>query len=69
LKAAFSKDVTLATSRLYDANFDMAIGLVAEGKVKLREIVTHRVTLEDVPALLGRIIDGEESAIKVMITP
>ena len=69
LKVAFSKDVTLATSRLYDANFDVAIRLVAEGKIKLKEIVTHRVALEDAPGLLGRIIDGKESAIKVVITP
>jgi 2-desacetyl-2-hydroxyethyl bacteriochlorophyllide A dehydrogenase len=68
LKVAFSKDVTLATSRLYDSNFDVAIGLVAGRKLKLTEIITHRVTLDEAPELLLRLIDGKEKAIKVMIS-
>ena len=68
LKVAFSKDVTLATSRLYDANFDVAIRLVAEGKLRLTDIITHRVTLDEAPALLLSLIDGKEKAIKVMIS-
>lgn len=69
LKVAFSKDVLLATSRLYDADFDLAIQLVAQGQVRIRELITHRVTLEQAPALIFRIIDGLEQAIKVMISP
>jgi len=68
LKVAFSKDVTLATSRLYNANFDVAIRLVAEGKLRLTDIITHRVTLDEAPALLLSLIDGKEKAIKVMIS-
>ena len=67
LKVAFSKDVTLATSRLYDADFETAIRLVAENRIRLKEIITHRVKLEDAPALILRLIDGAEKAIKVMI--
>lgn len=68
LKVAFSKDVTLATSRLYDANFDAAIELVSSGKVRVKDIITHRVKLAEAPELISRIIDGRESAIKVMIS-
>lgn len=68
LKVAFSKDVTLSTSRLYDANFDLAIKLVAERKLRLTDIITHRVTLDEAPALLLDLIDGKKKAIKVMIS-
>jgi len=69
LKAAFAKDVTLATSRLYDSDFETAIRLVADGRVRVKDLITHRVGLAAAPALLGRIIDGTEAAIKVMISP
>jgi L-gulonate 5-dehydrogenase len=69
LKAAFAKDVVLATSRLYDADFDLAIRLTAEGKVRPQELITHRVTLAEAPALISRVLNGQEQAIKVMISP
>ncbi len=68
LKVAFSKDVTLATSRLYDSNFDVAMRLVADRKLRLTDLITHRVTLDEAPDLLLRLIDGKEKAIKVMIS-
>ena len=68
LRGAFSKDVTLATSRLYDADFGPAVELVAEGRVKVKEIITHRTKLAEAPALIGRILAGQEEAIKVMIS-
>jgi 2-desacetyl-2-hydroxyethyl bacteriochlorophyllide A dehydrogenase len=69
LKAAFSKDVALATSRLYDADFELATELAASGRVRVKELITHRVSLEQAPALILRILDGLEPAIKVMISP
>ncbi|MEK7407110.1 MAG: zinc-binding dehydrogenase [Acidobacteriota bacterium] len=69
LKVAFSKDVSLITCRLYGADFDLAIRLVAESRVRVKETITHRVRLDDAPALISRIIDGQERAVKVMITP
>jgi 2-desacetyl-2-hydroxyethyl bacteriochlorophyllide A dehydrogenase len=69
LKVAFSKDIVLATSRLYDADFDLAIRLMAEGKIRAKDIITHRIALGDAPALFNRILDGEERAIKIMISP
>jgi len=68
LKVAFTKDVSLVTSRLYDADFELAIRLVAEGKVLVRDTITHRVPLAEVPKLISRVLDGQEQAIKVMIS-
>lgn len=68
LRVAFSKDVALLTSRLYDSDFTEAIRLVESGAVKVRDLITHRVALADAPALIGRILDGEESPVKVMIS-
>ncbi len=68
LRGAFAKDVSLMTSRLYDASFEEALALVESGAVKTTEIITHRVDLADAPALIQRILDGQERPIKVMIT-
>ncbi|MFI5337091.1 MAG: zinc-binding dehydrogenase [Opitutales bacterium] len=68
LRAAFSKDVTLATCRLYDADFSTAIRLVSEGRIRVADLITHRVSLADAPALITRLLDGTESGIKVMIS-
>ena len=68
LRVAFSKDVTLATSRLYDADFSTAIQLVSEGRVRVSDLISHRVSLADAPALIMRLLDGAESGIKVMIS-
>jgi 2-desacetyl-2-hydroxyethyl bacteriochlorophyllide A dehydrogenase len=69
LKAAFAKDIVLATSRLYDADFDLAIRLMAEGKIHTKDLITHRITLAEAPPLFSRILNGEEKAIKIMISP
>jgi 2-desacetyl-2-hydroxyethyl bacteriochlorophyllide A dehydrogenase len=69
LKLAFSKDIALATSRLYDADFSLAIQLIAEGRVRVKDVITHRVTLREAPPLLFRVLDGQEQAIKIMISP
>jgi len=69
LKVAYWNDVTLATSRLYNSNFDLPLKLVAERKVRVKDIITHRVRLDEAPALIHRILSREEEAIKVMICP
>ncbi len=69
LKGAFSKDVRLITSRLYDADFEPAIRLVDEGKLRLKELITHRLRLEEAPPFFARALDGEIKPLKVMISP
>ena len=69
LKVAFSRDVALLTSRLYEADFTTAIRLVAEGRVRVKELITHRVGLAEVPALIAGVREGRLTPIKVMISP
>jgi len=69
LKAAFAKDITLATSRLYGADFRVAMRLMAAGKIRTQDIITHRLKLAEAPPLIFRVMDGAEQAIKIMITP
>jgi threonine dehydrogenase-like Zn-dependent dehydrogenase len=69
LKVVFSKDITLATSRLYDADFRLAMRLMAEGKIRAKDIITHRISLAEAPPLFSRVLDGKEQAIKIMISP
>ena len=68
LRVAFSKDVTLAACRLYGADFSTAIQFVAEGRVRVKDLITHRVSLADAPPLIARLLDGAEAGIKVMIS-
>jgi L-iditol 2-dehydrogenase len=69
LKAAFVKDVTLATTRLYDADFSVAIHLMAEGRIRAKEIITHRLAMAEAPPVIFRVMDGAEQAVKIMMTP
>ena len=69
LRAAFAKDVQLIASRLYSADFGCALRLVSEGAVRVKEMITHRIRLHEAPALISRVLDGEEKPIKVMMTP
>jgi 2-desacetyl-2-hydroxyethyl bacteriochlorophyllide A dehydrogenase len=69
LKVAFSKDIALATSRLYDADFSLAIRLIDDGRVRVKDIITHRITLAEAPPLVSRVLDGAERPIKIMISP
>jgi len=68
LKVAFSKDVALMTSRLYGADFDPAIRLISEGRVRVKDLITHRVYLGEAPELILNVIEGRQSPIKVMIS-
>lgn len=69
LKTAFSKDAGLIPCRLYGADFEPAIRLVAEERIRVKELITHRVRLQEAPALIGAVLAGREDAIKVMMEP
>ena len=66
LKVAFSRDVALMTSRLYGADFDTAIRLISEGSVRVKDLITHRVRLAEVPELILNVLEGRQSPIKVI---
>lgn len=69
LRVAFSKDVRLVTSRLYNADFELAAQLVAEKRVAPLGIITHRIPLAEGPALFDKVFNGVLKPIKVMMTP
>ena len=55
------------SSKLRDT-FDPAIRLIHKGIIDLKPLVTHTATLEDYPALMARILAGDESYIKGVVT-
>ena len=69
IRAAFVKDVRVATSRLYEADISDAIELVATNRVRVKAIVTHRVRLDEAADLVGRMLDRKERPIKAVIVP
>ena len=54
-------------SKLRDT-FDPAIRLIHKGIIDLKPLVTHTATLEDYPSLMARILAGDESYIKGVVT-
>ena len=54
-------------SKLRDT-FDPAIRLIHKGIIDLKPLVTHTATLEDYPDLMARILAGDESYIKGVVT-
>ena len=56
------------TSRLYGADFDPAIRLIWEGRVRVKDIITNRVCLEEAPGLILNVLGGRKLPIKVMIS-
>ena len=49
--------------------WDPTMQLVASGRLRLKELITHRVDLAGAAGLLLRILDGTEKAVKVMVSP
>ena len=54
-------------SKLRDT-FEPAIRLIHKGIIDLKPLVTHTAVLEDYPALMARILAGDESYIKGVVT-
>ncbi len=63
----FKKDMRLITSRLYQRSFQKAIELLSEGRIHVKPMITHRVSLSEFPALVTRIAQGQEKAIKIIV--
>jgi L-iditol 2-dehydrogenase len=47
--------------------FEPAIRLIHKGIINLEPLVTHTASLEDYPALMARIVEGDESYIKGVV--
>ena len=63
----FKKDMKIKTSRLYPRSLKDAIALLKDGKINTGPMISHRVSLEDFPGLISRVISGEEKAVKIIV--
>ncbi len=70
--ATAEKDVIGSLSHVYDEDFAAAVDLLADGRVRVDALITHRLRLDvdDVVAQgFGRLAAGDRSAIKILVTP
>ena len=68
VQAAFVKDVTISTSRLYGYDMSDAIRIVANpDSIDFDPMITHRVSLEKFADLSKKIVNKEIDSIKVIL--
>jgi len=63
---AFRKDLRIAFIRLYPASFDEAITLLDENRIDLAPVVSHRVSLEQLPETILAVMSDPSSGIKIL---
>jgi threonine dehydrogenase-like Zn-dependent dehydrogenase len=63
----FRKDLRLAFTRLYPADFTEAIEVLRQGRLDWKAIVTQRVTLEGLPDAVSRVMADPASGIKILV--
>jgi threonine dehydrogenase-like Zn-dependent dehydrogenase len=63
----FRKELTLRISRLYDKDFDEAVGLIESGQVKVQPLITHQFNLEDVEKAIETVANRRENVIKAIL--
>jgi (R,R)-butanediol dehydrogenase/meso-butanediol dehydrogenase/diacetyl reductase len=68
--AAAEKEIIGSLSHVYDEDFPAAIDLLADGRVRVDALITHRLHLaEVVPEGFERLAAGDRSAIKILVQP
>jgi threonine dehydrogenase-like Zn-dependent dehydrogenase len=63
----FRKDLQVAFTRLYPADFDEAISLLHQARFNWQAIVTQRVTLEQLPTAVKSVMADPASGIKILV--
>ncbi|HHY46917.1 MAG TPA: alcohol dehydrogenase catalytic domain-containing protein [Firmicutes bacterium] len=67
---SFGREISLVTSRLYGLqDFDMALSLLGERRIKVDRIITQAYKLEDIGDALATLKSRPDIAIKVMLNP
>jgi 2-desacetyl-2-hydroxyethyl bacteriochlorophyllide A dehydrogenase len=63
----FRKDLRIAFTRLYPGDFDEAIILLHQARLDWNAIVTQRVSLEELPSAIKRVMADPSSGIKILV--
>ena len=68
--AAAEHELIGSLSHVYDEDFAAAIDLLADGRVRVEALITHRLRLEEVVTEgFERLAGGDRSAIKILVQP
>jgi (R,R)-butanediol dehydrogenase / meso-butanediol dehydrogenase / diacetyl reductase len=68
--AAAEKEVIGSLSHVYDEDFAAAVDLLADGRVGVAALITHRLSLDDLVVQgLDRLAARDAAALKVLVTP
>ncbi len=65
----FNKELTIMSSYTSLRNSKQAIDLISVGRIVVKDLISHRLPLNELEGGLRLILDGKEPTIKVMILP
>jgi 2-desacetyl-2-hydroxyethyl bacteriochlorophyllide A dehydrogenase len=65
----FNKELTIMSSYTSLRNSKQAINLISVGRIVVKDLISHRLPLNELEGGLRLILDGKEPTIKVMILP
>jgi len=63
------KEVTIKSIRRYRHVFDKSIRLVADGKIDVKSLITHRYALDDIVEAFDTVKESRDGVIKAVIEP
>jgi (R,R)-butanediol dehydrogenase/meso-butanediol dehydrogenase/diacetyl reductase len=64
------KEISVMSSLAYShEDFEMSMGMIADGRVRLEPMHTSTVSLDDLDASLARLAGGGGSDVKVLVDP
>jgi len=69
MEEMLNKELETSAVALGAGLYPRAIDLLAAGKVHMRPLITHTVSLEELPGVLERLSDGTLDAVKVLVRP
>jgi len=65
----FNKELTIMSSYTSLRNSKQAIDLISIGRIVVKDLISHRLPLNELEGGLRLVLDGKEPSIKVMILP
>ena len=65
----FNKELTIMSSYTSLRNSKQAIDLISVGRIVVKDLISHRLPLNELEDGLRLVLDGKEPSIKVMILP